>query len=204
MSMRNMKRLVLGVAIGTACAGVVMRNSPDLYAQSLRALPVTDSLPRLIPLEALFESPAAQWGGISPDGRWLSYVKDWKGRQNVFVRRVGSNTERTITRDSVRSVPNYWWAADGKRILWVQDRAGDENYHLHVASVSDPSATPRDLTPFKNVEVEVLALPYATPDLAIITMNRRNPALADVYRVSLATGALELAATNPGTFLGYA
>ena len=202
--MRNVKRLVLGVAIGIACAGVVMRNSPDLYAQSSRALPVTDSLPRLIPLEALFESPAAQWGGISPDGRWLSYVKDWKGRQNVFVRRVGSKTERTITRDSVRSVPNYWWAADGKRILWVQDRAGDENYHLHVASVSDLSATPRDLTPFKNVEVEVLALPYATPDLAIITMNRRDPALADVYRVNLATGALELAAINPGTFLGYA
>ncbi|HXG69201.1 MAG TPA: S9 family peptidase [Gemmatimonadaceae bacterium] len=200
-----MKRLMLGVTIGAAITGFVMRNSPILYAQSLRAAsPAADSLPRLIPLEALFAAPAAQWGGISPDGRWLSYIKPWKGRQNVFVRAVGSTAERAITRDSVRSVPAYWWSADGKRILWVQDRAGDENYHLHVASVSDLSAEPRDLTPFKNVEVEVLALPHATPNIAIITMNRRNPALADVYRVDLATGALELAVTNPGTFLGYA
>jgi dipeptidyl aminopeptidase/acylaminoacyl peptidase len=162
-----------------------------------------DSLPPLIPIEALFEAPAAQWGGISPDGRWLSYMKPWRGHQNVFVRPVGSVAERNITRDSVRSVPSYWWSADGKRILWIQDRAGDENYHLYVAGISDTSGKPLDLTPFKNVEVEVVSLPYATPDVAIITMNNRDPALADAYRVNLTTGALELAATNPGTFLGY-
>jgi len=162
-----------------------------------------DSLPPLIPIEALFEAPSIQWGGISPDGRWLSYTKPWNGRQNVFVRPVGSDVERNITRDSVRSVPTYWWSADGKRILWIQDRAGDENYHLYVGSIADTSGKPLDLTPFKNVEVEVVSLPYATPDIAIITMNNRNPALADAYRVNLATGALQLAATNPGTFLGY-
>ena len=162
-----------------------------------------DSLPPLIPIEALFEAPEIQWGGISPDGRWLSYMKPWRGRLNVFVRAVGSNAERNVTRDSVRSIPSYWWSADGKRLLWIQDRAGDENYHLYVAGISDTSARPLDLTPFKNVEVEVLSLPHQTPEIAIITMNRRDPTLADAYRVNLGTGALDLAATNPGTFLGY-
>ncbi len=166
-----------------------------------------DSLPALIPIEALFEAPAIQWGGISPDGRWLSYMKQWHGHQNVFVRPVGStsgpNMERAVTRDSVRSIPNYWWSADGSRILWIQDKAGDENYHLYVASISNPSGQALDLTPFKNVEVEVLSLPVATPGTAIITMNNRNPELADAYRVDLTSGALDLAATNPGTFLGY-
>lgn len=163
----------------------------------------TDSLPPLIPIEALFEAPNIQWGGISPDGSWLSYTKPWLGHQNVFVRRVGSDVERNITRDSVRSVPSYWWSADGKRILWIQDRAGDENYHLWVGSIADTSGKPLDLTPFKNVEVEIVSLPYATPNIAIISMNKRNPALADAYRVNLTTGALELAAMNEGTFLGY-
>jgi dipeptidyl aminopeptidase/acylaminoacyl peptidase len=170
---------------------------------ALAAATAPDILPKLIPLEALFEAPVMQWGGISPDGRWLSYSKSWRGHQNVFVRPIGSTRERTVTRDSVRSVETYWWSGDGTRILWIQDRGGDENFHLYAANVADTSNTVRDLTPFKNVEVEVLALPARTPDVAIITLNKRDPSLADAYRVNLATGALELAAENPGTFLGY-
>lgn len=167
------------------------------------AQPPKDSLPPLIPIEALYESPLIQWGGISPDGRWLSYIKPWHGHLNVFVRPIGSEKERAITRDSVRSISSYWWSADGKRILWIQDRGGDENYHLYVANTNDTSSRVLDLTPFKNVEVELLSLPARTPDIAILTMNNRNPELADAYRVNLATGALDLAATNPGNFVGY-
>ena len=161
------------------------------------------SLPELIPIEALFEAPVMQWGGISPNGHWLSYMKPWHGHQNVFVREVGSDAERPVTRDSVRSIGSYWWSGDGRRILWLQDRGGDENYHLFATDIADSSGSVRDLTPFRNVEVEVVALPSTMPGIAIITLNKRNPELADAYRVDLATGKLELAAENPGTFLGY-
>jgi dipeptidyl aminopeptidase/acylaminoacyl peptidase len=130
-------------------------------------------------------------------------MKPWHGHQNVFVRAVGSDVERPVTRDSIRSIQSYWWSADGKRILWIQDRAGDENYHLYSADIADTSGKALDLTPFRNVEVEVVSLPAATPNTAVITMNNRDPALADAYRVDITTGALDLAATNPGNFLGY-
>jgi dipeptidyl aminopeptidase/acylaminoacyl peptidase len=184
-------------AVGIACGMVA------LHGTVLGQAAGGNTLPPLIPIEALYESPAIQWGGISPDGRWLSYMKPWRGHQNVFVRRAGSTRERNVTRDSVRSIGTYWWSADGKRILWLQDRGGDENYHLHEADIADTTSHARDLTPFKNVEVEVLALPSTMPGTAIITLNKRDPTLADAYRVDLATGALEVAAENPGTFLGY-
>jgi dipeptidyl aminopeptidase/acylaminoacyl peptidase len=200
------RRSVQG-GVGIAYALAAMQGVARLPASHERVTPhravARDSLPRLIPIEALYESPATQWGGISPDGRWLSYLKSWRGHQNVFVRRVGSSQERPVTRDSVRSIPTYWWPGDGKRILWLQDRGGDENYHLFAADIADTTGRVRDLTPFKNVEVEVLALPSTMPGTAIITLNRRDPTLADAYRVDLATGALESAAQNPGTFLGY-
>jgi len=120
------------VSSGTTPAHV---DSPAGVA--VNAAGARDSLPPLIPIEALYDAPLIQWGGISPDGRWLSYMKPWHGHQNVFVRPAGSNTERAITRDSVRSISQYWWSADGKRILWIQDRGGDENYHLYVASIDD-------------------------------------------------------------------
>ena len=195
----------IGGAVGIACAMVVLQGAIHGQAVSRAAAPAAGAktLPPLIPIEALYESPAIQWGGISPDGRWLSYTKLWRGHQNVFVRRSGSTQERNVTRDSVRSIGTYWWSADGTRILWLQDRGGDENYHLHAADIADTTGHARDLTPFKNVEVEVLALPSAMPGTAIITLNKRDPTLADAYRVDLATGALEAAAENPGTFLGY-
>ena len=161
----------------------------------------------LVPLEALFDNPEKQWGGISPDGRWLSYMKAYHGKMNVYVRVANStdpSTERAVTIDTVRPIPTYWWSADGQRILYLQDRGGDENYHLFAVDVADTAARARDLTPFRNIEVEVLAIPPRTPDVLLVTLNRRDPSLADAYRLDLRTGALELAAENPGTFLGYA
>ncbi|HEU0014487.1 MAG TPA: S9 family peptidase, partial [Longimicrobium sp.] len=108
-----------------------------------------------------------------------------------------------VTRDTVRAIPFYRWSADGSRILYLQDRGGDEAYHLFAADVADTTAA-RDLTPFRNVEVELIAVPARTPETVLLTLNRRDPRLADAYRLDLRTGALEMAAENPGTFLGYA
>jgi len=196
-------RGAVGMMYGMALLQGAIEAPANHPLMSSRQAVGADSLPPLIPIEALYESPAEEWGGISPDGRWLSYMKQWRGHQNVFVRRTGSKEERTVTRDSVRSIGTYWWSADGKRILWLQDRGGDENYHLFAADIADATGRVRDLTPFKNIEVEVLALPRVMPGTAIITLNKRDPALADAYRVDLATGALEPAAENPGTFIGY-
>ena len=158
----------------------------------------------LIPIEELFGNPEVSWAQVSPDGRSLAYMKAVSGRMNVFVRPVDGGAERLVTRDTVRTIPWYRWSADGAHILYLQDRGGDEGYHLFAASVADPGAAARDLTPFPGVEVEMVAAPYATPGTVVVTMNRRDPRLADAWRVDLATGAVEMAAENPGTFLGYA
>lgn len=204
-----MNRLIaLGIAgacslLSAACtSGGVRAGAPPQSAPPATSV----ALPPLIPLEALFDNPAMQWGGISPDGRWLSYLKPYRGKLNVYVRATGAAgaAERAVTRDTVRAIPTYWWSADGRRILYLQDKGGDENYHLFAVDVADSSARARDLTPFRNIEVEVLAIPPRTPDTLLVTLNKRDPSLADAYRLDLATGALELAAENPGTFLGYA
>ena len=162
------------------------------------------SLPPLLPIEDLFSSPAAGNAQVSPDGRWIASLRPVRGKLNVHIRRVGSTGDRPVTQDTTRPIERYWWSADGARILYLQDNGGDEGYHLFavdVGAASRPST--RDLTPFKGVETELLAAPSRTPDIVIVTLNKRNPALADAYRLDLRTGALELAAENPGTILGY-
>jgi dipeptidyl aminopeptidase/acylaminoacyl peptidase len=163
-----------------------------------------DRQPPIIPIEQLFGNPQVADAQLSPDGRWLAYRKEHRGRLNVYARPLAGGPERLVTRDTVRAIPFYRWSADGARILYLQDRGGDEAYHLFVADVADTAAPARDLTPFRGVEVELIAAPARTPDTVLLTLNRRDPRLADAYRLDLATGALEMAAENPGTFLGYA
>ena len=159
--------------------------------------------PALIPIETLF-APAAVWDvKISPDGKWIAYTRPEHGHANIFVRPAAGGAERAITRDTARSVDAYRWSADGRRILFLQDNGGDEGYHLFAVDAAAGAPAPRDLTPFQGIETELLAVPSRTPDTVLITLNRRNPQLADAYRLDLATGALEMAAENPGTFLGY-
>jgi dipeptidyl aminopeptidase/acylaminoacyl peptidase len=194
MIVRSIAVLFAAAALA-ACAGGA--GEPARVARSAGA-------PGLIPIEELFGNPEVSWAQVSPDGGSLAYMKAVQGRMNVFVRPIDGGAERLVTRDTVRTIPWYRWSADGAYILYLQDKGGDEGYHLFSASVSDPAASARDLTPFPGVEVEIFAAPYATPGTVLVTMNRRDPRLADAYRVDLATGALEMAAENPGTFLGYA
>jgi dipeptidyl aminopeptidase/acylaminoacyl peptidase len=159
--------------------------------------------PVLIPIETLF-APAAVWDvKLSPNGKWIAYTRPEHGQTNIFVRPAAGGAERAITRDTARSVDQYRWSADGRRILFLQDNGGDEGYHLFVVDAAPGARPPRDLTPYQGIETELLAVPSRTPDTVLITLNRRNPQLADAYRLDLAGGALELAAENPGTFLGY-
>lgn len=156
----------------------------------------------LIPLEALFSAPVAVDDAISPDGRAVAWLAPWRGRLNVFVGDATGGHPRRITADSVRSIIQFWWSADGTRIVYLQDRGGNEQFHLFARSVAG-TAPARDLTPFKDVEVELLSLPVNAPEIAVITLNRRDPRVADAFRLNLSTGALDPAAENPGDVIGY-
>ena len=62
--------------------------------------------------------------------------------------------------------------------------------------------TRRDLTPFEGVRTELVAAEKKFPDEILIGLNRDNPQLHDVYRLSLTTGELAKEVSNPG-FIGW-
>jgi dipeptidyl aminopeptidase/acylaminoacyl peptidase len=159
--------------------------------------------PPLIPIESLFGNAAVWEVRVSPAGDRIAYLRSVGGKMNIFVRPIAGGAERAVTHDSAGGIDEYHWSADGSRIIYLKDKGGDEGYHLFAIDAGAAAPAPRDLTPFPRTGTELLALPARTPGVAIITLNKRNPQLADAYRVELGTGALVMAAENPGTFLGY-
>jgi dipeptidyl aminopeptidase/acylaminoacyl peptidase len=156
--------------------------------------------PDLIPRSVLFGNPTRVSPAISPDGTRLAYLAPHEGVLNVWAGTLGGDDFQPVTHDRERGVRFFAWAHDNRHLLHVQDRGGDEDWHLLA---TDPTAgATRDLTPFEKVQARIVAADKSLPTMLLIGLNRRTPELHDVYRLDIATGELTLAAENPG-FVGW-
>jgi dipeptidyl aminopeptidase/acylaminoacyl peptidase len=120
---------------------------------------------------------------------------------NVWEAPVGRLDEATVvTDDRDRGIRSFLWAHDGRHLLYVQDRGGDENWRLYA--VDRTTGETRDLTPFEGVQAQLIDVDKRFPHEVLVGLNRDNPQLHDAYRLDLRTGGLERVATNEG-FVGW-
>lgn len=164
-----------------------------------QAVGVAAELPPLIPREVLLGNPDKAYPHISPDGRRLAYIAPHEGVLNVWVRTIGSNDDRVITKDRKRGIRAYFWAANNKQIIYVQDKKGDENWHLYAVDLETNDI--KDLTPFQDVRAHVIAVEQKFPNEILVAINKRTPELHDIYRVDLDTGKLTLELENTEDFV---
>ena len=155
--------------------------------------------PSLLPLWKFFGNRETNWGyKISPDGARVGWIGSHKSRMTVFVRTVGERDSGILDTHSPRSVFGFDWAADSRRVLYIQDRDGDERHHVYLMSVDSPDERPVDLTPWEGATSWVHRIVHGDPDHVVIASNRRDLTVFDLYRVSLATREATLLAENPG------
>ncbi|HWP82875.1 MAG TPA: alpha/beta fold hydrolase [Bacteroidota bacterium] len=165
-------------------------------------------LPPLIDRELFFDDPEILAGNISPDGKYISFIKPFKGVRNIWVKERSAPFEsaKPLTADTTRPIPAYFWTHDSKYILYVQDKGGDENYRIYAVDPSatgDPVPPSKDLTPMEKVRAMIIAVPRKTPNEIVIGLNDRRPELHDVYRLNLATGERTLLRKNDENVAGW-
>ena len=87
--------------------------------------------PPIIDRELFFGDPEISGAQISPDGGFIAFIKPFKGTRNIWVKRTADafTNAKPITADATRPIRAYFWSRDGKYILFVQDKAGDENFN---------------------------------------------------------------------------
>src|SRR5579863_825896 len=158
----------------------------------------------LIPKKVLFGNPVKTSPRISPDGKRMAYLAPVNDVLNVWVGDVGSEGEnqyQPVTQDTDRGVRFYFWAADNKHILYIQDVGGNENFRLYATNIATRET--RDLTPFENVQVQIIDRDKRFPNELLLGINKENPQVHDVYHLDLTTGELTLVAKNPGNVAGW-
>jgi dipeptidyl aminopeptidase/acylaminoacyl peptidase len=158
-------------------------------------------LPKLIPRDVLFGNPEKARPTISPDGTMLAYLAPVDDVLNVWVRTIGEEDDRAVTSETNRDLFRYLWSADSKQILYLQDKEGNEDWGLY--SVSIKTGEDQSLAAYDGVQVRIQAWDKNYPDEILLSMNRENPQLHDVYHLDLNTGDTELVARNPGNIVGW-
>ena len=152
--------------------------------------------PKLIPRTVLFGNPVKSSPEISPDGKMMAYLAPVNNVLNVWVRTIGKTDDRAVTKDKIRGIRRYFWAEDSEHIMYLQDVGGDENWRLYGVNLKTDEV--KDLTPYEEVQVQILRSDKHFPNDLLIGMNKDNPQVHDVYKLDLTTGELKLVAKNPG------
>lgn len=171
-------------------------------AAAAAAAPARAPLPEgMIPRDVLFGNPEKASPQISPDGKRLAYLAPKDNVLNVWVRTIGSSDDQVITSDKKRGVRFFAWQYDAEHVVYIQDKDGDENWHLYQTNLK--SKTTRDLTPFEGVQARFTAYDHKFPDQILVSLNVRDRRQHDVYRLNLKNGALDLDTQNPGDVIGF-
>jgi dipeptidyl aminopeptidase/acylaminoacyl peptidase len=160
--------------------------------------------PPLIDRNLFYGEVAIAGAQVSPDGRYLSFLKPYKGTRNIWLKAADEpfSAARPMSAEATRPIRSYFWSHDSKFILYVQDSGGDENFNVYAIDPSLPAdpktgvPPTRALTNLKGVRTMIYAVPKAKPDILYIGLNDRDPKWHDLYELSISTGEKKLLRKN--------
>jgi dipeptidyl aminopeptidase/acylaminoacyl peptidase len=156
--------------------------------------------PGQLPMELFFRNPVARDVVISPDGTMLASLQPFKGRMNVFVKKINDTEWINVTKVEDRDIATLQWK--NKTLLFTKDFGGDENFHLFA--VEPDGQNFRELTPYPNTKVQMVdALETISQDEVVISHNQRDPQYFDVYRLNIKTGQTTLLLENKDSLTSF-
>ncbi len=167
--------------------------------------------PALIDREIFFGNPEYAGAQISPDGKYISFIKPLNDVRNIWVKGINEPFEKAqpLTAETKRPVSGYFWSRDSKYILFTKDNDGDENFNVFAV---DPSASPAEgsqvatatnLTNAVGVRTFIYDVPESDPDFLYIGINERDKSWHDLYKVQISTGTKTLLRENKDRLTGW-
>ncbi len=149
-----------------------------------------------IPISDFFKTPQKSSFRISPDGKYISYLKPYKDKQNLFIQSLADGKEHMATAFSDYSVrSDYSWTYNNQ-IIFFQDAITADEYKMFTLDVA--TLKTRNILSQVKVRIFLVSLNKGDPNEITIRMNKRDPANFDVYRLNITTGALTPYLINPG------
>lgn len=155
----------------------------------------------LIPVSDFFKTPEKSIFRISPDGKYISYLKPYMGKQNIFIESLADSSVRRATSFADYAVRgDYFWTYNDQ-IVFSQDIIASDEFRLYTVDAA--TLKMKNIIAQKKIRISLLNRNREEPDIITIRMNKRDPANFDIYRLNIRTGVLKPYVVNPGNFTDW-
>jgi dipeptidyl aminopeptidase/acylaminoacyl peptidase len=116
------------------------------------------------------------------------------GLLQLWVLQLGQHDAQQLTVGPRAGVSQYLWTYTPDTLGYLQNEEG--NVHFHIANIR--TREDRDATPFSGVRADLIGVDSTHPDEVLLGLNKDNPRSADVYRLHIAKGRIQLDTKNAG------
>ena len=174
--------------------------------------PAAATVPPIIDRELFFGNPEISGAQISPDGRYIAFLKPYKDTRNIWVKgwQRAVAAARLVTNDTKRPVSAVF-LEPRRQVHPVRPgpprRRELQRLRRRSGSAAPPPAqevpTARNLTAAKGVRAFIYSVPKTIPNVIYVGINDRDRPWHDLYKVDIATGERTLMRQNTESISGW-
>lgn len=147
------------------------------------------------PVENFFKAAFKTSFLVSPDGKFISYLKPDNNRIHIYVETWDGKNTTQLTCDTNRNISYHLWA-NNNEILYLKNETDKENAGLFA--VRSDGSNKRELLSFDKAKIRLITSEPVQDDNILVALNKRDSTVFDAYRLNIQTGELSLLVRNPG------
>lgn len=153
-----------------------------------------------IAVSDFFKSQDKSGFALSPDGRSLSYFKLEGKKQNIVVEDIASGESSQITNLSDKKVNYYTWVSNNELVYYKKDGSTRQ---IDVFIINKEGKNERQLNDNERSRMRILKDQLIDDKYLLVSSNKRDSTVFDVYRLNVRNGKMEMAVKNPGNITSW-
>ncbi len=162
-----------------------------------------DSYKEKIPAETFFKNSESSFFKISPDGKYVSSLKEnQNGEKNLFIHNISNGNHSQLTSFEGKSIRDYCWVGNDFLCLIVED-AGCKDFGMYTVQ-RDGNKLEEVVLSYSVTKIDFIQKSNPPNNTSVLfAMNDRDPERTDVYKLNVPSGKKEVIVNNPGHVLEW-
>lgn len=156
---------------------------------------------RIIPVDDFFKSQSRVGYRLSPDGKKLSYLKSEGTNRNLYVEDIESGKGKSITNLKGVDIVFYFWVSSNELIYYKEVDAATNQSDMYI--IDKDGKNERQLVKNDKSRLRIIEDQLIDDKYLLVSSNKRDSTVFDVYRLNVRNGNMEMAARNPGNIISW-
>ncbi|RZK64029.1 MAG: S9 family peptidase, partial [Pedobacter sp.] len=156
---------------------------------------------KIIPVNDFFKSQERMTYRISPDGKNISFLMLQGKDQNLYLEDVNTGKSSQVTNIEGKKINFYFWVNSNELIYYREIDPVLKRSDIFI--INKDGSNERQLTNNEKSKIRVLEDQLIEDKYLLVSSNRRDSTVFDVYRLNVRNGKMEMAAQNPGNITNW-